>query len=304
MVKSNREDIMKVGFIGLGAMGRPMAKRLRGAGFELSVYDVMAAAAEELTALGAVAKSNPGEAAASSELICLSLPNSAILKEVMLGENGVIKSLEPGSLVVDLSSVEPQVSRRLAEAVEAQGGAMIDAPVSGGVVGAENGALTIMVGGKKEDLDKAQEVLKHLGKKVFHVGGPGSGQAVKLVNNLLLGANMAAAAEALTLGKKLGLTPETMLEVISQSSGASYALSAKAEKFIYPGRFEPGFAVDLQYKDLELAVSTAKSLSMPLPMGNTAQQLYEIARAGGRGREDISSVIKFYEEMAKIEVRS
>ena len=295
---------MKVGFIGLGAMGRPMAKRIKAAGFDLAVYDVMAPAVEEMVALGAVAKTSPGEVAASSDVICSSLPNSAILKDVMLGETGVVKDLKPGTLVIDLSSVEPHVSRQLAETVGAKGGAMIDAPVSGGVVGAENGALTIMVGGKKEDLDKAEEVLKHLGKKIFHVGDSGAGQAIKLVNNLLLGANMAAAAEALTLGKKLGLTPEAMLDIISQSSGASYALTAKAEKFIFSGKFDPGFAVDLQYKDLELAVSTAKSLSVPLPMGNIAQQLYEIARASGRGREDISSVIKFYEEMAKTEVRS
>ena len=295
---------MKVGFIGLGAMGRPMAKRIKAAGFDLAVYDVMVPAVEEMVSLGAVSKAGPGEVAAFADVVCSSLPNSAILKDVMLGENGVINSLKPGSLGIDLSSVEPQVSRQLAEAVKAKGSAMIDAPVSGGVVGAENGTLTIMVGGEKEDLDKARKVLQHLGKKVFHVGGSGSGQAIKLVNNLLLGANMAAAAEALTLGKKLGLTPEAMLDIISQSSGASYALSAKAEKFIFPGKFDPGFAVDLQYKDLELAVSTAKSLSVPLPMGNTAQQLYEIAKASGRGREDISSVIKFFEEMAKTEVRS
>lgn len=295
---------MKVGFIGLGAMGRPMAKRIKAAGFDLAVYDVVAPAVEEMTALGAAAKANPGEVAAYADVICSSLPNSAILKDVMLGENGVVNALKPGSLVIDLSSVEPHVSRQLAEAVRAKGGAMIDAPVSGGVVGAENGALTIMVGGKKEDLEKAEEVLKHLGKKVFHVGESGAGQAIKLVNNLLLGANMAAAAEALTLGKKLGLTPEAMLDIISQSSGASYAMSAKAEKFIFKGSFDPGFAVELQYKDLELAISTAKSLSVPLPMANMAQQLYEIAKASGRGREDISSVIKFYEEMAKTEVRS
>jgi 3-hydroxyisobutyrate dehydrogenase len=146
--------------------------------------------------------------------------------------------------------------------------------------------------------------LKQLGKKIFHVGGAGSGGAIKLVNNLLLGANMAAAAEAITLGSKLGLSPEIMLDIISQSSGASYALTAKAEKFIFKGDFNPGFAVDLQYKDLGLAIDTAKSLSVPLPMGNLAQQIYEIARAKGQGREDISSVIKFFEELAHTEVRS
>ncbi|UQZ88992.1 NAD(P)-dependent oxidoreductase [Deltaproteobacteria bacterium Smac51] len=295
---------MKVGFIGLGAMGRPMAKRIKAAGFDLAVCDVVAEAVQEMAALGAEARADASDVAKDSDIVCMSLPNSAILKDVVLGEKGVLKTLKSGALVIDLSSVEPQVSRQLAEAVRTRGAAMIDAPVSGGVSGAESGALTIMVGGAAEDLARAEVVLKHLGKKISHVGGNGSGQAIKLVNNLLLGANMAAAAEALTLGRKLGLSPETMLEIISQSSGQSYALTAKAEKFIFKGNFAPGFAVDLQYKDLELAVSTAKSLAVPLPMGNMAQQLFEVARAEGRGREDISSVIKFYEEMAKTEVRS
>jgi 3-hydroxyisobutyrate dehydrogenase len=285
-------------------MGRPMAKRLRAAGLELAVFDLVTAAVEEMAALGAVPKATPAQVAEGADIVCTSLPNSAILKNVILGEDGVLKTLKPGALVVDLSSVEPQVSRQLAGAAKEKGAAMIDAPVSGGVSGAEKGALTIMVGGTAAELAQAEPVLQHLGKKIYHVGDSGSGQAIKLVNNLLLGANMAAAAEALTLGSKLGLKPETMLDIISQSSGSSYALTAKAANFIFKGEFAPGFAVDLQYKDLGLAISTAQSMSVPLPMGTLAQQIYEIARAKGQGREDISSVIKFYEELAKTEVRS
>ena len=295
---------MKIGFIGLGAMGRPMAKRLRAAGFDLTVFDVMPAAVTEMIGLGAAAAENPAGVAAQSDVICISLPNSAILKNVVSGENGVLSGLKPGSLIIDLSSVEPQVSRQLTETVHGKGSFMIDAPVSGGVAGAEAGTLTIMAGGTDEEMAKAEPVLKHLGKKIFHVGGSGAGQSIKLVNNFLLGANMAAAAEALTLGKKLGLEPETMLEIISQSSGNSYALTAKAEKFIFQGAFDGGFAVDLQYKDLELAISTAKSLTMPLFMANQAQQLFEVARAKGQGREDISSVIKISEEAAQVKVRT
>ena len=295
---------MKVGFIGLGAMGRPMARRIAAAGLELSVFDLVTEAVEEMTKLGAVAKSSPAEVAAASDIVCSSLPNSAILKAVISGENGVLAGLKPGTLLIDLSSVEPQVSRQLAEAVKAKGGVMIDAPVSGGVAGAESGKLTIMVGGAAEDLERAQAVLKHLGQKITHVGANGAGQAIKLVNNLLLGANMAAVAEALTLGHKLGLTPEIMLETISQSSGSSYALTAKTENFIFKGNFDPGFAVDLQYKDLELAISTAKSLGLPLFMGNQAQQLFEVARSRGQGREDISSIIKLYEDAVQTQVRT
>ncbi len=295
---------MKAGFIGLGAMGQPMAKRLAGAGLELTVFDLSAVAVNELVALGATKAGSAGEVAAASDIIFTSLPNSAILKNVVLGENGVLSGIKRDSLAVDLSSVEPHVSRQLAEAFKAKGCAALDAPVSGGVSGAAAGTLTIMVGGEAEDLDRARPLLKHLGKKISHIGGHGAGQAIKLVNNLLLGVNMAAVAEALTLGRKLGLTPETMLEIISQSSGASYALTAKAEKYIFKGEFAPGFAVDLQYKDLELAVGTAKSLTLPLPMANQAQQLFETARARGQGQEDISSVIKIHEDLAGVKVRS
>ncbi|MDR1487456.1 MAG: NAD(P)-dependent oxidoreductase [Deltaproteobacteria bacterium] len=295
---------MKVGFIGLGAMGRPMAKRLQNAGFDLFVHDLMPEAVGEMVSLGSVAKDNPAQIACEAEIICSSLPNSAILMEVATGKNGILSTMRPGTLLIDFSSVEPHLSRRLAEAVEAKGASMLDAPVSGGTAGAANGALTIMVGGRAEDLDKAMIILKQLGKKIIHVGDNGQGQAMKLVNNLLLGINMAAAAEALTLGRKLGLNPKIMLDTIAQSSGASYALTAKAEKFIFPGKFAPGFAVDLQYKDLELAVNAAKNLTVPLPMGNQAQQIFEVARAKDLGREDISSVVKLYEEAAKTKVRT
>ena len=295
---------MKIGFIGLGAMGRPMAKNVRKAGFDLAVCDVNQEAVSEMTALGATAKPTAAEVAAESDIICTSLPNSSILKNVVLGPDGIINGIKAGALVVDLSSVEPAVARDLAQALAAKGASLIDAPVSGGVSGAAAGTLTIMVGASDQELAQATPVLKAIGKTISHVGQVGSGQAMKLVNNLLLGANMAAVAEALTLGAKLGLAPGTMIDIISQSSGRSYALEAKAPNFILKGNFAPGFAVDLQYKDLELAVSTAKSLAQPLPMANAAQQIFEIALAKGWGREDISAIIKFFEEMAGVEVRS
>ena len=296
--------MMKVGFIGLGAMGRPMAKNVRKAGFDLVVCDVNQEAVNEMVALGALAKDTAADVAAASDIICTSLPNSTILKNVVMGQDGLFNSIKPGALVIDLSSVEPAVARELSTSLKTKGAALIDAPVSGGVSGAIAGTLTIMVGASEEELAQAIPVLEAIGKNISHVGQVGSGQAMKLVNNLLLGINMAAVAEALTLGVKLGLEPQTMLDIIGQSSGRSYALEAKAPNFIFKGNFVPGFAVDLQYKDLELAVSTAKSLAQPLPMGNSAQQLFEIARAKGWGREDISAIVKFFEEMAGVEVRS
>ena len=295
---------MNVAFIGLGAMGRPMAKRLQAAGCTLAVFDVSQEAVNDMCACGATAASSPAQAAAGADIICTSLPNSAILQDVLLGQEGVIHSARSGSLIVDLSSVEPHVSQSLAACFAEKGVKLIDAPVSGGVSGAQAGTLTIMAGGSEADVAQAEAVLKHLAKKVVHIGPVGSGQAMKLVNNLLLGINMAAVAEALTLGTKLGLKAETMLEVIGQSSGRSYALEAKAAPFIFKRNFAPGFAVELQYKDLELAVSTAKKMTVPLLLGNLCQQIYEIAKGNGQGREDISSIIKFYEVPAQTQVKS
>ena len=295
---------MKVGFIGLGAMGKPMAKQLLKAGLTLTVTDVMEAPIKELAALGAEAKNNAAEVAAVSDIVCSSLPNSAILRQVSLGPGGVLEVLKTGAMHIDLSSVEPALVWEMAGHYQNKGCHFLDAPVSGGVAGAEAATLTIMAGGTEEEFLRAQEVLKFIGRKIFHTGAVGSGQALKLVNNLLLGASMAATAEALALGCKLGLDPQLMYDIISQSSGRCYALEMKGKNFIIPRQFAPGFAVDLQFKDLELAVSTAKNLTVPLPMGNMAQQLFEMARARGLGQEDISAVVKIYEEFTQVEVKS
>ncbi|MDR1044442.1 MAG: NAD(P)-dependent oxidoreductase, partial [Candidatus Adiutrix sp.] len=243
---------MKVGFIGLGAMGGNMAKNLRKAGLDLVVTDISAVAVKELTDLGAEAKTVAAEVAAVSDVVCSSLPNSAILKNVALGDEGVLSALRPGSLHIDFSSVEPALVRELADKYKEKGCGFVDAPVSGGMSGAEAGTLTVMVGAEAGDFAKAKPIMEHIGTKIIHMGGVGNGQSMKLVNNLLLGANMVAVAEALTLGARLGLSPRVMYDTIRQSSGASYALEAKAGNFILKGNFTPGFAVDLQYKDLEL----------------------------------------------------
>lgn len=294
---------MNVGFIGLGAMGKNMAKNLHKAGLKLVVTDPYAPAVKELTDLGARAAADAGAVAAAVDVVCSSLPNSAILKDVVLGENGVLKNIKAGGLHIDFSSVEPAVARDLAAKYKEQGCGFVDAPVSGGMSGAEAGTLTIMVGASTVDFAKAKPIMEHIGNNINRMGDVGSGQSMKLINNLLLGANMVAVAEALTLGVTLGLSPQVMYDIISRSSGSSYALEHKVKNFIMAGNFTPGFAVDLQYKDLELAVSTAKSMSVPLPMGTLAQQFFEIAKAKGWGREDISAVVKFFEELAQVEVR-
>ena len=231
------------------------------------------------------------------------MPNAKIVEAVMTGADGLLNGARSGQIFIDLSSVTPEHTRRMARLAEAKGVEYMDAPISGGVAGATAGTLTIMVGGSESALAKCQDILQVIGKKIFHAGSVGAGDAVKLVNNLLLGINMAAVAEAMTLGVKAGLDPKVLLEIISVSSGRSYALEAKVPSFILKGNFEPGFAVDLQYKDLEMAVQTGKELGMPLLLTNVAQQVYETAKAKGLGRKDISSVITLLEETAKVTVR-
>ena len=286
---------MQIGFIGLGAMGKPMARQLLAAGHELRVYDVVLAAVEAFAAQGCQGCGSPREAADGSRVIFASLPNSKIVGQVMRGENGVFAGASEGAVVVDLSSVDPHSTRRLADEAAAKGISYLDAPVSGGVSGAEAGTLTIMVGGDDQGFRTIEPLLRTIGKKIIHVGDVGSGDAVKIVNNMLLGINMAALAEALSLGKRLGLKPETMYEIIGESSGRSYALEAKMPNFILKDNFKPGFSIDLQYKDLGLGIDTAKALGVPLPVTNLVQQVYEIARAKGYGGDDISALTRVCE---------
>ncbi|AEE90599.1 2-(hydroxymethyl)glutarate dehydrogenase [Tepidanaerobacter acetatoxydans Re1] len=294
---------MKIGFIGLGVMGSRMAKRIHNAGYNLKVFDVMEDAVMEFEKLGVEVGSSPGDVAIDTDVILMSLPNSQIVTNVILGEDGILSKAKPGTILVDLSSITPKAIRDIYKKTSQKGVEILDAPVSGGSAGAESGNLTIMVGGKKEILHEVMPILETMGKTIYHVGDVGAGDTVKLVNNLLLGANMVAVAEALTLGVKAGLDPEVMFEVITNSSGNSYALKAKYPKFISQGNFEPGFMIDLQYKDLQLAVDTAKDLNLPLVMGNMAQQIYEMAKAEGLGQKDISSVVKLYEKWSGITVR-
>lgn len=294
---------MRIGFVGLGVMGKRMAINVLKGGHELSVFDLNKDAVNELVNLGAQEADTYEKLAKDKEIIFTSLPNSAIVESVMLSENGLINSADKNTIIIDLSSITPKTIQNIARRAESKNIKVLDAPVSGGASGAEKGTLTIMVGGEKESFEKSLEVLNCIGSKVYHVGDVGAGDTVKLVNNLLLGVNMVAVTEALSLGVKAGLKPEILYDIISQSSGSSYALTAKYKNFIAKGNFEPGFMIDLQYKDLQLAVDTAKDLKMPLMIGNVSQQMFEIARGKGLGTEDISAVIKIYEELGNILVR-
>lgn len=292
-----------IAFIGLGAMGKPMAINIAKAGYSLKVFDLFKPAVEEMVAQGAIAVASPCEAALDSDLVFMSLPNATIVGNVVTADNGVLAGSHPGQIIVDLSSVTPGHTKKMAALASVKGVEYLDAPVSGGVAGAIAGTLTIMVGGEPTVFERCREILLVVGKKLYHVGAVGAGDTLKLVNNMLLGINMAGVAEALTLGVKAGLDPKIMLEVIGASSGRSYALEAKVPNFVLRGNFEPGFAIDLQYKDLEMATQTAKELGMPLLLTTLAQQVYETARASGLGRKDISAIITLLEKLADVEVR-
>jgi 3-hydroxyisobutyrate dehydrogenase len=295
--------MMKVGFIGLGVMGKSMAKNVLKGGYELCVSDLNKDAVKELVDMGAVEKSSPKEIAEASDVILLSLPNSAIVEKVVLGDNGVLEGAKEGAVIVDLSSITPKTIQNIARVSAEKGVHVMDGPVSGGAGGAEKGTLTIMLGGSEEVLEKVRPVMECMGDKINLVGDVGAGDTVKLVNNLLLGANMVAVSEALALGVKAGLKPETLYEIISKSSGSSYALTAKYKNYIAKGNIEPGFMIDLQYKDLQLAIDTAKDLKVPLTIGNMTQQMFEIARAEGFGNKDISAMIRVFEKWNDIKVR-
>jgi 3-hydroxyisobutyrate dehydrogenase len=295
---------MNVGFIGIGAMGKPMAQNLlKSAKVQLYIYDVNAAAVAELAAQGAIPCRSPRELAEAAAVIIMMLPNAAIVETTLTGEQGLLAGGTAGHTIIDMSSVAAASTNRMAALAQAKGIEYIDAPVSGGVAGAVAGTLTIMVGGEAAAVQAIEPILQMLGQKIYHVGASGAGDSMKVVNNLLLGINMAAVAEALVLGAKSGLKPRVMLEIIKESSGRSYALEAKTEKFILKNNFAAGFAIDLEYKDLDLAMETAKNLDVPLPVGASAQQVFAMAKAKGLGREDISAVIKVWEELTGVQVR-
>lgn len=287
---------MKIGFIGLGAMGAPMAKNLVNAYKTVFVYDIEEEARKRLQEQGAVSCTSVAQLAKSAEMILCSLPNSVIVERIMTGEAGVFAHAKKGTIVVDLSSVSPTCTIKMEEIAKQHHCFYADAPVSGGVMGAANATLTIMAGAKPEVMAKIEPVLKHLGKNIYHVGDTGSGDSIKIVNNLLLGCNMIAVAEALTLGQKSGLSLDTILEIVKVSSGNSYVFSAKMENFILKQQYDGGFAIQLQQKDLNLALELAGELEVELPLVKLSSDLYKMVNEAGFGKKDISYLVPFSEE--------
>jgi 3-hydroxyisobutyrate dehydrogenase-like beta-hydroxyacid dehydrogenase len=292
---------LAVGFIGLGNMGRPMALNLVKHGFPLIVHDIDPAKVEPLRARGAVVADSPERvAAAADRTICL-VETTAQAEAVIAGPHGIVRTARPGHIVICMSTIDPFAARRLAETLAQSGVAMLDAPVSGGTERAATGELSIIAGGAPETFEACRDLFKAMGTQLFHVGGLGQGLAMKLVNNMLVQVNLVAVAEALVMGVKAGLDPRTIYEVVRVSTGTSSAFERGVPK-ILAREFAPGGTMDVYYKDQELETAFAKQLGVPLLLANVTQQVYQMARAAGLGKQDGTAIIQVLEKLAGVRV--
>ena len=290
-----------IGFIGLGIMGRPMARNLMKAGYALTVYDVVGSAMEEVVGDGAKPASSCAEVAASAPVVITMVPDSADSEAAILGANGVLEGASAGSVVIDMSSIAPATSQKIAAACEAQGVGFLDAPVSGGEPGAVSGTLAIMVGGKKEVFDAHLGIMQAVGASIVLCGGYGAGNTTKLANQIMVAANIEAAAEALTLAKKAGLDPNTVFDAVKGGLAGSNVLNAKGPMMI-DGNFEPGFRIALHHKDLNNAILTAHDLGVSLPVTSLVQQMLVSLMNEGKGAADHSAIANFIEDMAGVKI--
>jgi 3-hydroxyisobutyrate dehydrogenase len=293
-----------VGFIGLGNMGAPMAGRLLDAGYPLVVHDMRAAAAAPLLARGARAAASPAEVGAAAATVITILPTSREVRQVLLGPKGLLDALRPGSLVLEMTSADPSATRELAGEVAARGSALIDAPVSGGVRGATEGTLAIMVGGDPALLERARPLLARMGKNIFHAGPVGTGHAIKLVNNMCSGGILALTIEAVAVAARSGVDPARAVEIIQASSGRSNASDYKFPRFILSGGFDAGFAIRLMMKDLDGYGRLAQEAGVPSPVARAAAEIYRLAMARGMAEQDHTAIAKLVEEWAGVALRS
>lgn len=293
----------KIGFIGLGIMGRPMALNLIKAGYSLIVYDINPNLMKPLCAQGAIQAKSPADAANNSDITITMLPNSPHVRDVVLSENGIIAGAKPGHLLIDMSSIDPTVSREIAAILSKSGISMIDAPVSGGEPKAIDGTLAIMVGGKTEDFEKALPILSSMGSSITHVGEIGSGNITKLANQMIVALNISAISEAMVFAQKAGVNPEKVFEAIRGGLAGSTVLEAKMPK-ILRGDFKPGFRIDLHIKDLQNALNTAHTFNIPVPLSAHVLEILHALKNEGEGQDDHSVIVRYFERLAKVEVRS
>ena len=289
----------RIGFIGLGNMGLPMAQNLVKAGHHIEGFDVFGAAVDKLRAAGGEGVASVEMAAARADVIITMLPSGKEVREVYLGDAGILASAQPGALLIDSSTIDVATARVVAEAAAARGLAMLDAPVSGGVGGAQGGTLTFMVGGGEEAFAKAKPILEAMGKTIVHAGGAGNGQAAKICNNMILGVSMIAVSEAFVLAERLGLDHQKLFDIASKSSGQCWSMTSYCP---VPGPvpaspanrdYQAGFTAAMMLKDLKLAQDAARTGGAATPLGAEAAALYGLYCAHGNGAKDFSGIIRF-----------
>jgi 2-hydroxy-3-oxopropionate reductase len=291
----------RVGFIGLGIMGKPMAQNLMEAGYELTVFNRSPEKAEELGKGGASVASSPAEVAEKSGIVITMLPDSPDVRNVVAGEGGVLEGIKEGSLLVDMSTISPVVTEELAAKVKECGASMLDAPVSGGDVGAIDGTLSIMVGGSEEDFERARPLFEVMGATVNHVGPTGAGQVTKAANQVVVALTIEAVSEALVLGSKGGVAPEKILDVLSGGLAGNKVMEVKREKFL-SHTFDPGFRSELHHKDLGIALAAGREYGVVLPVTAIVDQMLLTMKRKGWGGEDHSALLRVIEDLSQHEI--
>lgn len=287
---------MKIGFIGLGIMGKPMSKNLLKAGYSLVVEDINREAVAEIASCGAQSASTAREVAEQSDIVITMLPNSPHVKAVVCGENGVLEGAKPGLILIDMSSIAPLASQEIEKACAAKGVKMLDAPVSGGEPKAIDGTLSIMVGGDKAVFESVKDLLLKMGASAVHCGDIGAGNTTKLANQVIVALNIAAVSEAFMLAKKAGVDPHLVFDAIKGGLAGSTVMNAKAP-MIMDQNFKPGFKIDLHIKDLNNAIETGHGVGAPLPLTAAVMEILENLHFDGCGQDDHSAIAKYYQKL-------
>jgi len=292
----------KIGFIGLGIMGNPMAKNLLKAGYSLTVYDIVPERIDDVVKAGAQAGASNRQVAENSDIVITMLPNSPEVKEAVLGADGVLDGADPGMILVDMSSIAPLASKQVSERAKEKAVVVLDAPVSGGEPKAVDGTLAIMVGGPAGTFEKVKDILSVMGASVTLVGEIGSGNMTKLANQIIVALNIAAMSEAMVLAAKAGVDPEKVFQAIRGGLAGSTVLDAKMP-LVLDGNFNPGFRIELHIKDLANALDTAHEVGVPVPLSGAVMEVMQALKVDDKGADDHGGIIQFYEKLAKVEVR-
>jgi len=294
--------MQKIGFIGLGIMGKPMASNLVKAGYSVKVYDHKSESIQALVKLGAVAGESLKDTAAFADVIITMLPNSPHVKEAVLGKDGLLEAAKPGTVLVDMSSIAPLVAKEISQAVSEKGITMLDAPVSGGEPKAVDGTLAIMVGGNQEVFDGVKPIFDVLGTSATLVGDVGAGNTTKLANQIIVAINIAAMGEAMVLATKAGVEPEKVYHAIRGGLAGSTVLDAKMP-LVLDRNFNPGFRINLHIKDLGNVLDTSHEIGTPLPLTSAVMEIMQAVKVAGSGDEDHCSLVKYYEDLSNVEVK-